>query len=57
VVAGALGTVPALFVLSGFLGFYAGVGGVVFLWATGIVWLLKRRQEDPTWDRRPTGRR
>jgi hypothetical protein len=56
-VAGALATVPALFVLCGSLGVYGGVGGV-FLWTTGIVWLLKKRQEDPTWDKRPaTGRR
>lgn len=25
---------------------------VVVAWATGIVWLLKKRQEDPEWDAR-----
>jgi hypothetical protein len=56
-IAGALATVPCFFVLL-FLGPYAALGGVVVMWTSGIVWLLKRRQEDPTWDRRPTtGRR
>ncbi len=57
-VAGALGTVPALLVLAVFLGFYGAVGGGIVMWSAGIVWLLKRRQEDPTWDHRPAaGRR
>jgi hypothetical protein len=50
--------VPAWFVLTAFLGLYAGCGAVVVLWTTGVVWLLKRRQEDPAWDHRPqSGRR
>jgi hypothetical protein len=57
-VAGALATIPAIFVLGIFLGLYAGAGAVLVAWTSGIVWLLKKRQEDPTWDRRPTsGRR
>lgn len=57
-VAGALGTLPAVYVLAIFLGFYGAVGGVVVLWTSGIVWLLKKRQEDPSWAHRPpTGRR
>lgn len=57
-VAGALATIPGGLVLMSFLGFDAGIGGVVVLWTSGIVWLLKKRQDDPTWDRRPTtGRR
>jgi hypothetical protein len=57
-VAGALATVRAWFVLTAFLGVYAGCGAVVVLWTTGVVWLLKRRQEDPAWDHRPqSGRR
>jgi hypothetical protein len=56
-VAGALATVPAYFVLAAVIGYYAALGGVVFLWTSGIVWLLKRRHEDPTWDRRATSGR
>lgn len=57
-VAGALGTVPAVLLLARFVGLYGAVGAVVVVWACGLVWLLKRRQEDPTWDHRPpTGRR
>ena len=52
-VAGAFGTVPVFFVLALFLGFYGAVGGVVVVWTTGIVWLLRKRQEDPTWEHRP----
>jgi hypothetical protein len=58
VVAGALATVPALAVMVGYFGPYVGMGGVVTLWTIGVVWLLKKREDDPTWDRRPTsGRR
>jgi hypothetical protein len=53
-VAGALATVPIALILMSVLGVGGAVGGVVVMWAAGIVWLLKRRQEDPTWDRRPT---
>jgi hypothetical protein len=57
-VAGALATIPAALLLMAFLGTYAGLGGVVMLWTTGVVWLLKKRYDDPTWDRRPaSGRR
>ncbi len=55
-VAGALATVPAFFVLL-FFGPYVALGGVVVMWTSGIVWLLKRRQEDPTWDRRTSSGR
>ena len=54
VVAGALATVPAIFVLGALLGFNVALGGVVVLWTSGMVWLLKKRQEDPAWDHRPT---
>jgi hypothetical protein len=58
VIAGALATVPALLVLGAYLGLYGALGGVVVMWTSGIVWLIKKRQEDPSWDRRPTtGRR
>ena len=53
-VAGALATVPALVVLAVMFGPYVALGGVVVIWTSGIVWLLKKRQDDPTWDRRPT---
>ena len=57
-VAGALRTVPVFFMLALFMGFYGAVGGVVVVWTTGIVWLLKKRQEDPAWEHRPpTGHR
>jgi hypothetical protein len=51
-VAGALGTAPAILVLLLVLSFPTAVGAVAMAWATGIVWLLKKRQDDPTWDRR-----
>jgi hypothetical protein len=50
-VSGALATVPALFVLM-FLGPLAAIGGVVTLWTSGVLWILRKRQEDPGWDRR-----
>ncbi|GAA2012624.1 hypothetical protein GCM10009719_23890 [Nocardioides kribbensis] len=50
----ATGTIPALFVLAPFVGVGGAVAALVIAWCTGIVWLLKRRQEDPGWDRRPT---
>lgn len=53
-VAGAVATIPGWVLLIVFLGIYAGTGAVVFLWVTGIAWLLRKRQEDPSWDRRPT---
>jgi uncharacterized membrane protein YphA (DoxX/SURF4 family) len=57
-VAGGLATIPGLCILIGYLGPRAALGAVVVLWTSGIVWLLKKRQEDPAWDRRPpTGRR
>lgn len=57
-VAEALATVPVLFLLISYLGTYGALGGVVVLWTSGVVWLLKRREEDLGWDRRPpTGRR
>ena len=58
VVAGAVATIPAFFLLVGFLGWSGATGGVVVLWIIGGLWLLRQRQEDPAWDRRmPTGRR
>jgi hypothetical protein len=56
-VAGALATFPGMFLLVGFFGPYGALGGAVVAWTSGIVWLLKRRQEDPAWDRRPVVRR
>ncbi|MBO0847523.1 MAG: hypothetical protein J2P22_19155 [Nocardioides sp.] len=53
-VAGAIATIPGWFLLIAILGIYPGTGAVVFLWAAGVVWLLKKRQDDPSWDRRPT---
>lgn len=52
-VAGALATVPAFLLLAAFVGAYAAFGGVVASWTIGTVWLLRKRQEDPGWDRRP----
>jgi len=53
----AIARYPSL-VLGAFVGPYGALGGVVVSWTSGIVWLIKRRQEDPSWDRRPTtGRR
>jgi hypothetical protein len=44
--------------LVGYLGPTAAIGGLVVAWASGIVWLLKKRQEEPAWDRSlPSGRR
>lgn len=57
-VAGAVATIPGFFLFAFFLGFYGAIGGVVVSWTSGAVWLLKKRQEDPTWDHGPTtGRR
>ena len=56
--AGALGTVPAVLLLTLVIGLYAAIGAVVVMWASGSLWLLRKRQQDPTWDHRPTtGRR
>jgi hypothetical protein len=49
-VAGALATVPALLVLVAVFGTYVALGAVVVMWTTGVVWLLKRRQDDPAWE-------
>jgi hypothetical protein len=49
---------PVWIVLAGALGSGAGVAGVLTLWLSGIVLLLKRRSEDPSWDRSlPSNRR
>ncbi len=56
-VAGALATIPGMVLLLGFFGPYGALGGAVVAWTSGIVWLLKRRQEDREWDRRPVSRR
>ena len=56
-VAGALATVPVLVVLAVVLSPYIALGGVVVMWTSGIVWILKKRQDDPTWGRRPTAER
>jgi hypothetical protein len=52
--AGALATIPVLIIVVAFTGWYVGLGAVVVMWTSGIVWLLKKRQEDPAWDHRPT---
>jgi len=52
VVAGALATFPAILVVGAFVGLTFALGGVLVMWTSGIVWLLKRRQEDPSWDHR-----
>jgi hypothetical protein len=57
VVAGALATFPAILVLGAFVGFTFAMGAVLVMWTSGIVWLLKRRQEDPSWDHRLPGAR
>ena len=36
--------------LGGMQGAFA---ALVVLWATGVVWLLKKRQDDPGWDAGP----
>jgi hypothetical protein len=56
VVAGLLATIPAWIALLA-LGPYVATGAVVVAWSTGLVWLLKKRQEDPSWDRRPVAER
>lgn len=52
VLAALVATIPAWMFLGGFLGIGGATAAVVVAWATLIVWLLKRRQEDPGWDRR-----
>ena len=53
VVCGLLLALPVWIVLAGAFGSGAGLAGVLTLWLTGIVWLLKRRSEDSSWDRSP----
>jgi len=52
-VAGALATLPGILLVTTFLGLTVAVGAAVVAWAAGAVW-LKKRQEDPRWDRSPT---
>jgi len=54
VVPAALATIPGFLVLIAFSGANVAIGAVVVLWTSGIVWLLKKRPEEPGWDRRPT---
>lgn len=49
-VAGLVATIPLwllAFLLIGMSGAWA---VVVVAWTTGVVWLLKKRQDDPGWD-------
>lgn len=52
VVCGVLATLPALILLAAYFGRAVGIGGVITVWLIGLVWILKRRGEDPEWDRR-----
>ena len=45
---GGLATLPALILLAAYFGRAAGIGGVITLWLIGLVWILKRRDEDPS---------
>ncbi|MCW2787562.1 MAG: hypothetical protein JWP74_4079 [Marmoricola sp.] len=53
-VAGALATVPVTLALLFVLSFSPAVAAVAMAWITGIVSILKKRQDDPTWDHRTT---
>ena len=53
-VAGALATVPVALLLGLLIGIPFAIGTLVVAWASGILWLLNKRQEDPFWDHRPT---
>lgn len=51
-VSGLVATIPLWLLAFLFLGPEGAWAVVVVAWATGVVWLLKKRQEDPGWDAR-----
>ena len=51
-VAGLVATIPLWLFAFLFVGPQGAWAVVVVAWTTGIVWLLKKRQEDPEWDAR-----
>jgi hypothetical protein len=53
-VVGVLAAIPVFFLCAGLVGLYGAIGGVVVLWTSGVVWLLKKRQDDPAGDRSST---
>lgn len=57
--AGLVATVPVWLAASVVLGFVGGAGAVLTGWCVGVLWLVKKRQDDPGWDRRQprTGQR
>ena len=57
VVAGVLGGVLLWVLAVGLVGLPGACALVVVAWATGGVWLLKKRQDDPDWDGRLPDRR
>lgn len=50
--AGGLATLPGVLVLDTFIGPNLAAGSAIMAWITGVVSLVKKRQ-DPAWDRGP----
>lgn len=50
-VAGGLASFPIWAFLLPWMGVGGATAALVVAWASGIVWLLRRREEDPAWDR------
>jgi hypothetical protein len=51
-VAGLVATIPLWLLAFLFTGYQGAWAVIVVGWATGVVWLLKKRQDDPEWDSR-----